>query len=264
MNEVEQRWSDLKVRVASAIVMVIVGMAATLIGGEVFYAFIAILCGLMTWELWRMLSPAQNGHARIFGVLAGLTSFLAAHLDLWLGALIVLAPAVLGALVISRYSFVFAAFCALILVAGLELELLRVDNGVPGLLWLVLVVIASDVMGYFVGRMLGGPKFWPRVSPKKTWSGTVAGWIGAGCIGLIFARIFGVSATLALFSVLTAFAAQMGDICESAVKRMVGVKDSSALIPGHGGLLDRFDAMIGAGVFLFVAGLFLALPLGFE
>ncbi len=100
--------------------------------------------------------------------------------------------------------------------------------------------------------MLGGPKFWPRVSPKKTWSGTIAGWIGAALIGWIWAvwqdagwETIGISVALAMM-------AQMGDIAESAVKRKVGVKDSSNLLPGHGGLFDRFDAMLGAALMLLV------------
>jgi phosphatidate cytidylyltransferase len=108
--------------------------------------------------------------------------------------------------------------------------------------------VVSDVAGYFAGKALGGPKFWPGISPKKTWSGTAAGWAGAACVGAAFARPLEAGAVLIPVSVLVAFAGQMGDIAESAVKRMQGVKDSSALIPGHGGVLDRFDAMLGAAL----------------
>jgi len=117
------------------------------------------------------------------------------------------------------------------------------------------VVVASDVLGYFAGRMLGGPKFWPAISPKKTWSGTVAGWIGAALVGLVVVLATGASWALVPFSALVAFAGQMGDIAESWVKRRAGVKDASALIPGHGGVLDRFDALIGAVVLVMALGL---------
>jgi phosphatidate cytidylyltransferase len=93
-------------------------------------------------------------------------------------------------------------------------------------------VIASDVLGYFAGRILGGPKFWPRVSPKKTWSGTVAGWVGAAGVGLGSGPRGLGSAALVWVSPLVAFAGQMGDIAESAIKRRAGVKDSLEPDPG--------------------------------
>ncbi|MDP5349564.1 MAG: phosphatidate cytidylyltransferase, partial [Paracoccaceae bacterium] len=131
-------------------------------------------------------------------------------------------------------------------------------DGLTWLIWLVLVVVVTDVAGYFAGRMIGGPKFWPAISPKKTWSGTVAGWIGAGALGLAFQPLTGAGATLVLISMIASFASQMGDIAESAVKRRTGVKDSSSLIPGHGGVLDRFDGLLGASLlvllFMVMAG----------
>ena len=100
------------------------------------------------------------------------------------------------------------------------------------MLWLVLLVAATDILGYFAGRILGGPKFWPRVSPKKTWSGTVAGWIGAALIGWVFMARTGSGVELIAISVALSMASQMGDIAESAIKRHVGVKDSSTCCPG--------------------------------
>lgn len=137
-----------------------------------------------------------------------------------------------------------------IMLAGYGLIDLRQTGGTTVILWLVAVVVASDVLGYFAGRMLGGPKFWEAVSPKKTWSGTVAGWIGAAVVGLVMVLAAGESWLLVPLSALVAFAGQMGDIAESWVKRRAGVKDASNLIPGHGGVLDRFDALIGALVVL--------------
>ncbi|WP_456390928.1 phosphatidate cytidylyltransferase, partial [Profundibacter sp.] len=125
---------------------------------------------------------------------------------------------------------------------------LRQDLGLIWMLWLLLVVIASDIGGYLAGRMLGGPKFWPAISPKKTWSGTIAGWVGAAGIGLYFSTVYDFPDSLWLVSILVGFAAQMGDIAESAIKRKTGIKDSSNLIPGHGGFMDRFDGMLGASL----------------
>jgi phosphatidate cytidylyltransferase len=145
-------------------------------------------------------------------------------------------------------------------VAGFSLIALRDDFGIIWMAWLLIVVIVTDVAGYFAGRILGGPKFWPAVSPKKTWSGTIAGWFGAALVGAVFAGLYGGGITVVGVSVAVAFASQLGDIAESAIKRHVGVKDSSNLIPGHGGLLDRFDGMLGAALLLIIVELFLDFP----
>jgi phosphatidate cytidylyltransferase len=135
----------------------------------------------------------------------------------------------------------------------------RTDLGIAGMLWLICVVVATDVAGYFAGKAIGGPKFWPRVSPKKTWSGTAAGWIAAALVGIGFVLWGGFSPWMVLVSVLASFASQAGDLAESAIKRRAGVKDSSHLIPGHGGFMDRFDGMMGAALLLALLGQFLGL-----
>jgi phosphatidate cytidylyltransferase len=122
------------------------------------------------------------------------------------------------------------------------------------------VVAVTDIGGYFAGRIIGGPKFWPRVSPKKTWSGTVAGWVGAGVVGWAFMAATGMGVALIGISIALSMASQMGDIAESAVKRNAGVKDSSALLPGHGGVWDRFDGMLGASLLLLVIESFTGFP----
>ena len=139
-------------------------------------------------------------------------------------------------------------YTALILLAGLGLIALRGEYGMLWVLWLVALVVGSDVAGYFAGRIFGGPKLWPRVSPKKTWSGTVAGWLVAVALALAFMPLLGAGAGLIVASILITMAGQAGDIAESAIKRHAGVKDSSNLIPGHGGVMDRFDALIAAAL----------------
>ena len=203
------RWSDLRTRVISAVVMVVLAGLDIASGGRIFVAAVAALCAVMLWELSRMT---------------------------------------------RRDPVIGLVFAAAIVVAGAELIRLRGD-GISQIFWLVLVVVASDVCGYFVGRLVGGPKFWPSVSPKKTWSGTIAGWIGAALVGLGFYLTGHASSLMVAMSPILAFAGQLGDIAESAIKRRAGVKDASTLIPGHGGVLDRFDAMIGALLAMFVLGL---------
>lgn len=159
----------------------------------------------------------------------------------------------------GRDGAIALTFGCAILLAGAALIWLRCQpQGLTLTLWLLAVVIASDVMGYFAGRLLGGPKFWPSISPKKTWSGTTAGWIGALIVGWAFSGTLG--SVVILFSPIVAFAGQMGDIAESAIKRRAGVKDSSQLIPGHGGVLDRFDAVIFAALVVAGAGVLCPLP----
>jgi len=246
----DQRFGDLKTRVLSALVMILVGLSALWIGGHVFSALAVVLTGLLAWELFRMMVPdAPPGRAEAHGVIAAI---LVAVFSYTWGGLISVAGLVLAAALLAsrmpRDALIFGAYMVAILLAGHGFIVLRGEYGLAWMLWLVLIVIASDVAGYFAGRVIGGPKFWPRVSPKKTWSGTVAGWMLAAVVGYVFMDILGASVWLIAVSVLLALAGQLGDIAESAIKRHVGVKDSSALIPGHGGVLDRFDAMIAVSV----------------
>jgi phosphatidate cytidylyltransferase len=244
------RWADLGPRLGSAVLMLAVGAAGLWAGGAVFHALVAAVVGLMVWELVRILEPGQGvGRPEALGISAAVAVFVFhANLPGWPELVAVaLAVPLLGWRLPRPRGRAFA-YLALILFAGLALMAMRDVYGLAWVLWLVLVVIGSDVAGYFVGRALGGPKFWPAISPKKTWSGTVAGWAMAAVLGVAFMAPLGASAGLVALSVLVALAGQMGDIAESALKRRADVKDSSNLIPGHGGVFDRFDAMIAAAV----------------
>ena len=247
-------FADLRARTLSAVVMVAVGIGAIWAGGLIFTALVAVLVGLMVYELLRMLDPDKGlsgTQARAFA--AGVWLFASATVVpevLRVPALLL--PILIFIPTVPRDRVVFALYMALILFAGLGLITLREDFGLAWVLWLVALVIGSDVAGYFAGRIFGGPKLWPRVSPKKTWSGTVAGWALAVLIGAGFMGVLGAGVGLIVVSVLVAMAGQAGDIAESAIKRHAGVKDSSTLIPGHGGVLDRFDAMIASAALVFV------------
>jgi phosphatidate cytidylyltransferase len=159
-------------------------------------------------------------------------------------------PVFLGLVLLQERREKYMPFALLISFAAYGLLAHRETFGFVWMTWLVLVVVVTDIAGYLVGRVVGGPKFWPRVSPKKTWSGTIAGWIGAGCVGVAYMTQTEAGAGIIAISVALAFASQMGDLAESAIKRHVGVKDSSRLLPGHGGVFDRFDGMIGAAALL--------------
>lgn len=257
-----EQWSDLSARMFSGAAMVVVGLLGIWFGGHVFHVLVAIICGLMVWELVGMLRPGAR-HAQLqMGALTGAAVFLAIYLPVGFALPVLLAPALIGFGQLSHNRTIYMAFSVMILLSGYGMMQVRDDLGFGWMLWLVLVVVVTDVVGYFAGRTFGGPKFWPKVSPKKTWSGTGAGWIGAAVVGLLFSINTEVSLQLIGISIAVSMASQMGDIAESGMKRRMGVKDSSNLIPGHGGLLDRFDGMLGASVFLLIIGQFIGFPPG--
>ncbi len=249
------RWGDLRTRVLSAIVMVAVGAAEIWLGGTAFAALVIVLTALMIWELATMTARTRVNTPVTLAVLAGAALAAALVLRTEVAVLFLMAPTLMLALTPRRDRRLAAGYGLAIMLAGYGLVTLRNDSGTPIILWLVAVVVASDVLGYFVGRLVGGPKFWPAISPKKTWSGTVAGWIGAGLVAGAFLLSGHGTWVLVPLSALVAFAGQMGDIVESWVKRRAGVKDASQLIPGHGGVLDRFDALIGAVVVIMLVRL---------
>lgn len=251
------KWGDLPARVGSAAVMALVGILAVWLGGAWFFALVALVGGGMVWELTRMMAPDRPALHIPMGALAGFAIYVATLLPGQAVLPVLIAPAIVGATQLSKDRMIYAAYVAALMLACFGLIVLRDVRGIQWILWLVLVVIATDVAGYFVGRVVGGPKFWPKVSPKKTWSGTIGGWVVAALVGAYFG-----GPLLVMMSVLTAFASQMGDAAESAIKRRTGIKDSSNLIPGHGGLLDRFDGMMGAALLVLIFGVVVGLPAG--
>ncbi len=247
-------WSDLGPRIISGLVLAGVGLVSVMFGGMVFSLFVAICCGLMIWELGQLSSrygilAYPLAALAMFGIFFGFGKGWLFYI-----LLIGILPAITAAVATKQHWRVFS-FAAMIGTTGLVLQLLRIELGLAWLLWLVLVVVATDIAGYFAGRLIGGPKFWPSLSPKKTWSGTVAGWIASGIVGFLFGAAF--AGPFILFSIAVSVASQMGDIAESALKRRFEVKDSSNLIPGHGGFLDRFDGMIAAALVIGVVSLVL-------
>ncbi len=260
----DARWDDLAIRAAAGLAMIGIGLGAVWLGGIWFHLLIAIVCGLMVWELVCMLDTARNRSQYILGAATAAAALIAIELPPSFALPLLFLPAMLGLARMESGGVTYAVYTALILLAGYGMMALRDDFGLLWMLWLVVVVVVTDIAGYFAGRTFGGPKLWPKVSPKKTWSGSVAGWIGAALVGLAFAGATKAGVGLMGISVAVSMASQIGDIAESAMKRRVGVKDSSALIPGHGGLLDRFDGMLGAAVFLVIAGPIVGFPPGVQ
>jgi phosphatidate cytidylyltransferase len=141
---------------------------------------------------------------------------------------------------------------------GLAPDILRtdIDLGFVAILFLFAVVWSTDIAAYFAGRAVGGPKLAPRLSPKKTWSGCIGGAVGAVAVAPLVVQISGIGSlfAVAVLAFALSVSAQAGDLFESALKRRFGAKDSSNLIPGHGGLMDRLDSFVAAAVLACIIG----------
>ena len=222
------------------------GIAALFFGSLLFLALCAAAAGFMIWEIARLSAPEISNRFAVGAALAAAgVSLAAAYPGLnfpFSGLHILAAPAIL-AMLLPTGKIVFFLAASGIMLAVSALADTRLNIGTSPVVWLILTVIATDVAGYFAGRSIGGPKLSPRISPNKTWSGAIAGWLAAGAVGIFYVDIFGHAALWA--GVAISVAAQFGDLAESWLKRRAGVKDSSGLIPGHGGVCDRFDGMVG-------------------
>ncbi|WP_106744304.1 phosphatidate cytidylyltransferase [Yoonia maritima] len=253
-------WDDLTVRIMSSVAMTMIGAAGIIMGGVWFQMLAVFVTAVMVWELWMMIRGDEPTKGMLLAALvASVLSGQIADGTLF-GLLLFFVVPLIGVTQLKNERVTFFVFALGIQIAGWGLVHFRMDYGFVWLLWLMLVVIITDVFGYFAGRSFGGPKFWPKISPKKTWSGTIAGWIGAALVGFVFTLFTNAGPWIIVISMVLSFAGQMGDIAESALKRRMGVKDSSTLIPGHGGLFDRFDALLGAALFMLLVATVFNVP----
>ncbi len=245
------KFADLWVRIASAVVMAAIAGIVFWKGGDYVAALLVVVGGLMAWEFRRLILPdASASDMGLWVMVAGTSgAVVAANLfGFWLAFPIVALAAVILWQIRHKRPVWMATGMVYLATPLAALLVIRQGQGLGPVLWLVGVVVASDVGGYFFGRIFGGPRFWPAISPKKTWAGTIGGWalaLGVGFFYWIAWAPIGLLPAM-LYSVLLAMAAQAGDLFESWLKRKAGMKDSSNLIPGHGGLLDRFDGLLAA------------------
>lgn len=251
-------------RVVSALVLASVGVLSIEAGGVLFYSAVLLVASLLAWE-WARLADrsairAGAAGASLFVVLAiGLTL---SSFSLAFGLVVAVAVVWLAIGLIANPFGRWIALGILYVGASAVAALwLRADptGGREAVFWLVAVCIATDTGAYFVGRALRGPKLAPRLSPNKTWAGCVGGLLCAGAVGYVAAPYMRMSDAflLAAASVGVSVTAQVGDLLESAAKRCFGVKNSGSLVPGHGGLFDRFDSIVGATLAVAVACLFI-------
>jgi phosphatidate cytidylyltransferase len=251
--------SNLLMRVIAALVLAPVTIAIAWFGGWPWLWLVTAAAGLIYVE-WLMIVGAARERAL---VAAGLAALAAAGLCLMAGRTVPALGAiaagivVLAALARGRRLWVASGlvYAGLAMLASI---LVRADAtfGFVALVFVLLVVWGADIGGYFAGRAIGGPKLWPRVSPKKTWAGALGGLAHTLAAAAVFAALgFGRLVPLLMLAGALSVVSQLGDLFESAVKRRFGVKDSSQIIPGHGGLMDRLDGFVVAIVVAAVIGL---------
>lgn len=257
--------SELRLRILSSIVLGAVALLSVWAGGWLLAAVWlgAALAFALEWQAMAQVAP--RGPLAVTTTLglagaqaaAGMGSVPAFGLAIGAAALALLLLARTGRdRAWALAGFAYAAPVALVPV------LLRGAGGagLAAIVWIFAIVWTTDIVAYFVGRAVGGPKLWPAVSPKKTWSGFAGGLLGAMLAGLLVAQVAGREGVglvpgalwVGAASALASVASQFGDLGESAMKRRFGVKDSGRLIPGHGGFMDRLDgfaavaALVGA------------------
>jgi phosphatidate cytidylyltransferase len=258
---------NLVVRAASAAVLVPVVLAIAYAGGWAFLVLCALAAAGILWE-WmhlvvgrsdlRLLVPGWVALAAAL-ILGGMEHPAAAAAAVALGGL----AGGLVAFAASQGRNAPVTWAAGgVVYAGIGFigpALLRSDGqlGFEAFVFVAISVWMTDILAFFVGRFLGGPLLWPRVSPNKTWSGAIGGLAGgvAGGIAVAYASGNGRLASLAVMALVLSLLAQAGDLFESAVKRRFGAKDSGRIIPGHGGLMDRLDGFLFAAAVAAVVGI---------
>jgi len=246
--------NNLALRIASAAVLAPLALVTAYSGGWLFVLFWGAAALAVLWEWMELV--AGKAHRPLFILCAGAVA--AAGLLVWLdrpiSALLMLGLGALAAAIFAPsarrlWVTLGIGYAGAMLLAPI---LLRHDAayGFAVIVLLFAIVWSTDVCGYFAGRAFGGPKLMPVVSPKKTWSGAIAGTAGAMIVGLLVASPFGSFNTVAMLAItfVLSVLAQFGDLFESWVKRQFGAKDSSRLIPGHGGVMDRLDGFWAAAV----------------
>ena len=252
------KFDDFGIRLISAFVLLFIAIFCLYMGSFFYILLILFLSIFLFYELCKLLNPKiSNGMLLLQLIAVLLTLLLYLRVGSNGGSFLPLIPA--SILVITCDSNRLLSFFTgvLLTIALMVFFEIKFYLGTITLLWLINCVIITDLAGYFVGRVLGGPKIWTYVSPNKTWSGLIGGWIFAVLIGLIFKISFDLSYLFVVLSLIISVSSQVGDFYESWLKRRVDTKDSSRLIPGHGGFMDRFDGFIGGALGFKVCLLFI-------
>lgn len=262
--------SELILRILSGLVLAPLALIVAYLGGWAFVAFWGIAALIVLWEWCTLVAGGERrtvllitGAAVLLAILLAATTaaedsshsvrLVAGSTLLLMGMLATAALAPVDRRVWTAVGIPYAGLL------GMAPIVLRNDTqyGFLAIVLLFAIVWATDIVAYFVGRAVGGPKLAPRVSPKKTWSGAIGGTVAAIAAALVVAGVAGLPnlGALGLIAAAASALAQAGDLFESAIKRRFGAKDSSHLIPGHGGLMDRLDGFVAAAALAALIGL---------
>jgi len=253
---------NLLLRVVSAVVMAPAAVFIAWLGDWPFAVFWAVAAIAVLWEWLTLVAgpryPLMLASSALAIAIAGLVAWRHRPVT----AILVVGLGAIGAAIFApreRRFWITAGigYAGVLLLAPILLRA-DVDYGLPAILLLFVIVWSTDVLAYFAGRAIGGPKLAPMISPKKTWSGAIIGTIGAVLVAIAAADFLGGfnKGTIAAVALLLSAMTQLGDLLESWLKRRFGAKDASHLIPGHGGVMDRLDGFWAAALTGCIVGIF--------
>ncbi len=234
-------------RTATAFVLIPITIGCIYAGYPFVQLFALVFGAMLSWE-WAQMVPNQRG--AFFATLYTVVLAVAATLGSWIAYFLTLFGGCVLAWIKARKEY-----RRNLLVLGVPYISIGIGSivwlydfvGYSAVLWLLLVVWGVDIGGYAIGSTVKGPKLAPKISPNKTWSGLLGGVAFAVLASLTYLHFIGVTKHLVMYGILAAVIAviaQVGDLVESSVKRSLNIKDSSDLIPGHGGVFDRVDGLI--------------------
>ena len=258
-------------RLISGLALVVLAMVGLWLGGWAFDLLVLVAAAFMAYEYGRIVARLRGEMginaltvlATVGSTLVAVVALLSAGIELAMATLSLVALATAMAAALLRRGdgdrAAFGAFyIALPCILIIDLRLAE-PRGFTMVLWMFAVIWSTDTVAYLVGRSVGGPKVAPAISPGKTWSGCLGGAVGGVAAGTLVAYFTEGSPLAAAFAALfVSVAGQLGDLFESRLKRVAGLKDSGQVIPGHGGVLDRLDAVLFAApvtaLFVYVFG----------
>lgn len=238
-------------RVATGVVAAPLFLLLVYLGFPYFNLLVALIAAVMAWEFTRM---DGEGGAKRRGLIAvaSVGAVVAASLVNAPVALLIVLVTTIAVLIADQVAgrkgfHVVQGAIPYVAVPAISLVIVA-THGWETMFWFLAVVWMTDIGAYAFGRMIGGPKLAPSISPNKTWSGAIGGLVTGTAAGLGFLMAFDVSPSVTLFAVSLAIGVltEIGDLFESGLKRKYQVKDSGGIIPGHGGVMDRFDGLWAA------------------
>jgi phosphatidate cytidylyltransferase len=251
---------NLWIRIFSALVILPAAGFFLVMGGWYFLSFIAVLAGVMTWEMATVMFGRDRPWFIVLTIFGGFLTILLIGIKIDSSFIMIFNLCWVGGLLITSffnnllnlvirflfYNMFIIVPCCLILWLRQNIELNLV-------FWILVSVISTDIGAYIAGKTIGGIKLAPKISPNKTWSGLLGGIVASVMAGVLFGFfILDDLLRIVIFSIIIAIISQMGDLLESSFKRKYSIKESSNLIPGHGGVMDRLDGHMGAVTFMAV------------